>query len=302
MNTSKSNKKQFIMKNIKEKLQYLKDKGYDVAGIFLQGSQNYELDTYTKEYKSDIDCKAWIVPSLEDLIFGKKPVSTTLVLDNDEHIDLKDIRLVVDLLMGGNPSYVELINTDYCIYTNDIKYFVEHKDEISLMNKTALVNAIVGTFNNKKKAFKHVYPSRKEWHNKYGFDPKELHHMYRLLLFADAIFENGRTFKEALTPILPRRKELMSLKTGENIFETVKNLLSLYNISDIDIRLMSDEESVETLIAFWEEELTWIKKKHDNYVPNVDLKNRLTLIVNDILLRKTYQEAYEALAKGDKDE
>ena len=60
-----------------------------IVGVFLQGSQNYGLD-----YEgSDIDTKCIVLPTLEDLIFNRKPVSTTHVLPNEEHLDLKDVRL-----------------------------------------------------------------------------------------------------------------------------------------------------------------------------------------------------------------
>ena len=56
-----------------------------IVGVFLQGSQNYGLD-----YEgSDIDTKCIVLPTLEDLIFNRKPVSTTHVLPNEEHLDLK---------------------------------------------------------------------------------------------------------------------------------------------------------------------------------------------------------------------
>lgn len=65
--------------------------GDKVLMVALQGSQNYGLD-----YEgSDVDTKALLVPSFEDIVFNKKPISTTHVRHNDEHIDLKDVRLMV---------------------------------------------------------------------------------------------------------------------------------------------------------------------------------------------------------------
>ena len=46
--------------------------GYNVLGVFLQGSQNYHLD-YAG---SDIDTKAIIIPTLDDIVLNKQPVST----------------------------------------------------------------------------------------------------------------------------------------------------------------------------------------------------------------------------------
>jgi hypothetical protein len=288
------NRNEYIMNNVRDKYDYLIRKGYDVAAIFLQGSQNYKLDIYSDDYTSDIDCKAWIIPSLEDLVFGRKPVSTTLVLNNDEHIDLKDIRLVNDLLMGANPSYVELINTEYyAIGRHDILHYIDHKNEISNMNKTGLINAILGTFSNKKKAFKHVYPSRKEWHDEYGFDPKELHHMYRLFLFGHAIFESGKYFGDALVPNRWQRRDLLSLKTGENIFETVDKLLGHFILPEY-LEGKSNLQKIDELVSLWENRLLKLKVEHEGCLVNVPLKKKLDNIVNNMLLDKVYIEAKKA--------
>ena len=57
-------KRQTIFKELKRRMNYLQDDlGYEVLFIALQGSQNYGLDIYTDEYKSDIDCMAVILPS-----------------------------------------------------------------------------------------------------------------------------------------------------------------------------------------------------------------------------------------------
>ena len=46
-----------------------------ILGIFLQGSQNYGMATE----KSDVDTKCIILPSFEDIVFNKPPISTTYV-------------------------------------------------------------------------------------------------------------------------------------------------------------------------------------------------------------------------------
>ena len=83
-----------IMKRVQdhydEALQYFPEE--QIVGVFLQGSQNYELD-----YEgSDVDTKLIVVPSFKDICLNKKPVSTTHVRVNDEHTDWKDIRLYME--------------------------------------------------------------------------------------------------------------------------------------------------------------------------------------------------------------
>lgn len=81
----------------------------ELLGIFIQGSQNYNLDIYDEEYKSDIDTKAIVIPSLEDIVMNRKPISTTHILPNNEHLDIKDIRLYCDAFKKQNINFVEIL-------------------------------------------------------------------------------------------------------------------------------------------------------------------------------------------------
>ena len=69
-----------------------------IVFIALQGSQNYGLD-----YEgSDIDTKCVVLPTLDDIIENRKPISTTHVMENEEHCDIKDIRLMFDCYKKQN--------------------------------------------------------------------------------------------------------------------------------------------------------------------------------------------------------
>ena len=81
----------------------------ELFGLFIQGSQNYGLDIYTDEYKSDIDTKAIVIPSLEDVVLNKKPISTTHILYNNEHLDIKDIRLYFNNFKKQNINFIEIL-------------------------------------------------------------------------------------------------------------------------------------------------------------------------------------------------
>lgn len=74
-----------------ESLEYFKEN--QMVGIFLQGSQNYQLDLPN----SDVDTKLIVVPSFKDIALNRKPVSTTHIRANEEHIDFKDIRLYMEV-------------------------------------------------------------------------------------------------------------------------------------------------------------------------------------------------------------
>ena len=83
---------QYIMERVREHYnEALEHFSEDrIVGIYYQGSGNYGLDTPN----SDVDTKLIVTPTLDDIIFNRKPVSTTHVRVNDEHIDFKDIRLM----------------------------------------------------------------------------------------------------------------------------------------------------------------------------------------------------------------
>ena len=85
-----------INKRIREHYEILEKKGYEIVFLALQGSQNYGLDIYTDEYTSDVDTKAIVLPSFEDIVYNKEPISKTLVLENNEHVDVKDVRVMFE--------------------------------------------------------------------------------------------------------------------------------------------------------------------------------------------------------------
>ena len=78
-----------VMEHYEESLQYFNKS--QIVGLFLQGSQNYTLDIEG----SDVDTKLIVAPTFRDIALNKKPVSTTHIRQNSEHIDFKDVRLYI---------------------------------------------------------------------------------------------------------------------------------------------------------------------------------------------------------------
>ena len=126
---------------------YLKGKGYNVVYLCIYGSQNYGLDIYTDDYKSDIDFKAVIIPTLDDLIYNCKPISTTIEY-NDGQIDLKDIRSWTETLVKANPTYIETIYTSLYIieegYEKYITSILKFKIPLLYSLRAQFVRAIYG--------------------------------------------------------------------------------------------------------------------------------------------------------------
>lgn len=212
---NKQERKQMIMKNMSDKMKWLKtNHNYNIVGMFLQGSQNYEMDVYTDEYMSDVDVKALVLPSFEDVLKGKKMVSKVYVLEDNSHIEVKDIRLMPELWAKANPSYIELLFTGfYIIENNAFKQIKDMANEIATMNRDRLLSCCKGMAYEKRKALCHPYPNIKEKIDEYGYDPKQLHHLMRMRLMINWLFDKNSTFDKALVFDETARKLLMGLKT-----------------------------------------------------------------------------------------
>ena len=192
-----------IMKRVREHYEEACSLGKEVVAIFLQGSQNYRLDEYSDEYMSDIDTKCIILPTLDDIVNSKSPYSSTHVCANNEHIDIKDIRVMFEMFKKQNNAYVELLFTKY-YYINPKyeKLVMELKmlaESISRMHPNQALRCMAGTSAEKYKALEHPYPNTMEKINKFGYDPKQLHHILRLNDFMKR-FIAGESYENCLVP------------------------------------------------------------------------------------------------------
>ena len=181
------NREEKIMQRVQEHYDYLQSLGYEVVCVCLQGSQNYGLDEYSDEYMSDIDTKAIVLPPLDDFIAASPPVSTVIIMDNNEHAEVKDIRVMFEMFKKANISYIELLFTDFKIINPEWAEFIEplfaNRELISKYNRNQFLRCIAGMAKEKRKALCHPYPNLIEKIEKYGYDGKQLHHCVRLYNF-----------------------------------------------------------------------------------------------------------------------
>ena len=169
-----------------------------IVGIFLQGSQNYGLD-----YEgSDIDTKLIVVPTWEDICFNRKPVSTTHIRANDEHIDLKDIRLMIQTFRKQNLNFMEILFTKYKIinpmYEEYWAELVEYNEKIVMYDPCGAVKTMKGIAMEKYHAMEHRYPAKAEIIDAWGYDPKQLHHLFRISEFIDRYCDGMEKYADIL--------------------------------------------------------------------------------------------------------
>lgn len=179
-----------------------------------QGSYNYGLDYE----KSDIDSKAVTLPSFEDFVHSKSPFSYTYVLDNEEHIDTKDVRKMCEMWQKENISYIELLYSDFIIvnpeYKDLVDELIKHRDDIVNINPDQFLRCIAGMSKEKVKALCHPYPNLIEKINKYGFDGKQLSHCVRLNEFIARYAVNKEPIKNCYISTMPEK--LINLKKNLN--------------------------------------------------------------------------------------
>ena len=196
-------REQRLNQRLLEDYQYVKSLGYNVLGVFVQGSDNYSLSWDG----SDIDTKAILIPYFEDFVLNRKPVSTTLILPSNEHIDIKDIRLMHDCFKKQNINFIEILFTKYKYLNPDYETLYQpmfdNNELIAHYNNYAAVNCIAGMVYEKHKAMEHPYPTLKDKIEKYGYDNKQLHHILRCEEFLKRYID-GVPYADCLIPTNPQ--------------------------------------------------------------------------------------------------
>lgn len=156
-----------IYKIIAQQKKYLESLKYNVIYVGLYGSQNYGM-SYDK---SDIDLRAIVMPTLNQVI-ERTTISKKYVTPVGD-IDVKDLLTYYEIVRKGNFSFIEPFQT---------KWFIGDKKLRELFGSIPLnLKSVKGAMLEKAKAFRHEYPSKKVEFKKWGYDPKQLHHIFRLM-------------------------------------------------------------------------------------------------------------------------
>lgn len=223
-----------IFKTLSHYKDVLEEQGYTVLYIGLYGSQNYNLD----DEQSDIDCKAIILPTLHDIIF-RKTTSKVIECENGS-IDVKDLITFYNVIKKGNFSYIEAIDTEYSIGD---KYLKELFKQIRPNLKSFL-----GAMCEKRKALTHEYPSKHEEFEKWGFDPKQYHHIIRLShilqhinnSFSYMVYDDylGKDMIEIKRNTIGYTKQFVEKDSDEIIERSKKMIPEDYKYEEVDL---SDE-------------------------------------------------------------
>ena len=187
-----------------------------IVGVFYQGSANYGLDYE----KSDVDTKCILVPTFEDIAFNRKPISTTHVLDNNEHLDAKDIRLYINCFKKQNLNFLEILFTPYKIvnpqYAKWWNKLIENREAIAHYDIHRAIKSMKGIALEKYHAMEHRYPSKIDIIDKYSYDSKQLHHLLRVEEYLRR-YVNGESYESCLIPTEFQSKILRAIKEDNGL-------------------------------------------------------------------------------------
>lgn len=243
--------------------------GYEVVGVFLQGSWNYGLGWE----ESDVDTKAIVLPTFEEIALGRKPVSTTYIMENGEHIDLKDIRLMFDCFKKQNINFVEILFTPWFVmnpkYEHEFQWMFDNRDKIASYDVNRLISCIKGNlFNETSRMFKET-PGTERNMRLYGCDVKSVGHIIRYMDFFKSYIVDKKSYSISLIPL--RINYIMRFKRGDfhswEVWEVLKELDKFYEEMEI-VHKRKIAEQIYHAEEF-ESRRNWICKQFDSVLLSI---------------------------------
>ena len=198
-----------VMETLTKYKEYAESQGLIVYAIALKGSQNYNLS----DEESDVDANLIFIPTLTQL---RKDEKFKFEFDTGD-VTCHNIYKFAEIVSKGNPQWVEICQTEYVI--GDLSLFKDY-----ILNPSALKGMVM----EKVHAFDKLYPSRRKYIEKFGYDPKQLHHIIRLY---DTLKEDVKVLKyEGAT-----RDWMMKIKRG-----TLLTKEEAFNLRDEYVARLSD--------------------------------------------------------------
>ena len=156
---------------------------------FLVGSHNYNLNTE----ESDKDWKVFLYPSFDNLYNNTYNTRPTTITENED-VETKDIRQMMDLFEKCNPAYFELLyskesdHSDNMSESKFLNYILKNRDAIIFHNLPKFFSACMGTYDQKIKSLLKGTSGTQHLMEKFGYDTKAEVHAYRNLDIIERLY------------------------------------------------------------------------------------------------------------------
>ena len=168
-----------------------------IVCLVLQGSQNYGLETMY----SDVDTKLILTPTFEDIAMNRQPISTTHIRADNSHTDWKDIRLMLQTFRKCNLNFLEILFSPYYIvnplYAEEWNRLIQDNELIANYDPYKAVKTMRGLARRKYEQMEHESPSHHDDIEKFGYSPKELHHLLRIEEYIER-YISGESYADCL--------------------------------------------------------------------------------------------------------
>lgn len=256
--------KESIMDRLREHYEFAqKDITGNIFGIFLQGSQNYINELFSKD--SDVDSRAIYVPRKKEICLGIDISEPGLILENGEHIDRFDLRKFLNLIKTPGINNYEALFTEYFIinpkYESFYQKIIELREDLVRVDKKKFLMSIMGISMKDFKTLEHRRGGEDYDIENFGYSRKRLSNIIRFNKTAKAYIE-GKDFSECLKSMDEeliykiRRTDYYTLKQALKIAEemdqetkeiatnftvTLSSMDPIIKIEDIFVDIMSTE-------------------------------------------------------------
>ena len=228
----------------------------------LVGSHNYNLNSID----SDKDYKLFTLPTFEELYHGKRYAKQ--IITPTEDLDIHDIRKLSDLYFKANINYLETLASKEIIIpqgNEEIEKILSLKKEIFKMNLPYLFDACYGMHKQKMSLLHKGTEGTQYLVDEFGYDTKQAQHAYRCLNFLERFEATGfNDFEKAIQYTGDEQKFMKYIKGG----------------------LYTQEQFIEFVTLYLEEQILPLKEKYRSYSANEDIKNEIDFLIMRLIRRK----------------
>lgn len=194
---------------------------FHVLGVFLYGSQNYQLDSRD----SDVDTIVLCVPTLRRLILGKGLISLEHTLPFREKQVIWDLRHYFGSLKKQSSGSLEILCTPYNMFVDDseslLKPIFEHRDQIAHYDPQRFKAHIWGSITNELDRYHKGMQEATLKSTSYAW--KSLSHVVRYLDLYQALALDGKSLDDSQVPA--RRPLIQKIKQGMVSVDDLENVL-----------------------------------------------------------------------------
>ena len=147
-----------------------------------------------------------------------------------------------------NLNFLEILFTPYHCghpdYWKEWSRLVDARERIARMNPFRAVKSMKGIALEKYHAMEHAYPSKLDILAKYGYDPKQLHHLVRIDNYLTR-YINGESYEKCLIPEDSMKAFLLTIKKGGWDLASARELAN---------QSLAHVEKIANEFCAWEEE------------------------------------------------